>query len=183
MKVFISKCNSFLQRDQSFDFQDEEWDLSEEILSEGTTAKSTSFENNMQFNMEKVNFKSKKVVRSGKWNQQNTNAKENINLELSHAVERSDALLEVRKVPNSPCFSAYKLEESKSNKSRSIINASIPTRTTLKDEIRQLLRWLALERNNSSVKVDSKHHDEALKLDNKNLCHLEVNTRRILLNK
>ena len=109
--------------------------------------------------------------------------KKKINLELSHAVERSDALLEVRNVPNSPCFSVYKLEESKSNKSRSIINASIPTRTTLKDEIRQLLRWLAQERNNSSVKVDSKHHDEALKLDNKKLCHLEVNTRRILQNK
>ena len=177
MKVFVNKCTSEVQKDQSCDF-DDEWDLDEEILSEGTTVRSTMFENNMQHNMEKVCFKTKKMLRRGKWKQPYKILKESMKLELSHAVERRDVLLEVWKTPNSPCLSVNKAEESKSNKSYSKINSSFPTHTTLKDEIRQLLRWLAQERKNSLFISVDKDHTESLKLDNRNWCHLEVNTKK-----
>ena len=177
MNTYKNKWNSLWQREQSFEFMDEEWDLDEEILSEGATAKSAVFESNIQLSMKKTIFKTKRIARWEKKLLVSTTNKENINLEHSQAVERSKVLFEAKSIPNSPSSYSANKEESKLIYSCGKINTSCPSPNTLKDEISQLLRWLARKRNASTFKLTSNKPELISELENKDCSNLDVNIK------
>ena len=175
MKAYKIKCNSYWQREEIFNFNGEEWDLDEEILSEGSTAKSAVFESNMQLNMEKVSFKTKKMMISEKGLQLDKRSRDSMILERSHAVDLSGELLQIRVATNRPFLSTKGYGESKSNNSSAKVNSSWSSPTTLKDEIRQLLRWLANKRNSSTFKAEWKDSNVTSNRDNKEQYNLGAN--------
>ena len=166
MNTYKNKWNSLYQKDQFFDFLNDECDLEDDVLSEGATVKSINFDCSIQFNMEKSGFKTKRIIR---W--------EKINLEHTHAIEWNEALLNSQSISNSPLFLTKKVEESKSNNSR-VKNAPCTSPISLKDEIRQLLRWLVRERNISESKAERKDLEEMPKVENYNWCNLDVDIIR-----
>ena len=155
MKAFKNKCYSEYQNDSSFDFERDEENLDDDILSEGNTARTVHTLSNLEKNMRNTSFMTNKGNRTKmlKWD---ISQSDSYGMLRSQAIEGDGDLLQNSIKIDSPYLSVKNLDESKSNDSNVKIRTACQSPTTLKSEISQLLRWLAKKRNASSFKVDKK---------------------------